>query len=124
MFRAGRRVRRRRISGGSRLVREFLPAYVLPLVGSANRDPRQFPDPDDFRLDRPNTQDRPAFGAGVHYCIGSTLARMEATVAIEELMRRVPDIAAAGAPRRVASPVLRGLRSQPVALGTPAASIH
>lgn len=99
-------------------------AYVLPLVGSANRDPRQFPDPDDFRLDRPNTQDQLAFGAGIHYCIGSALARMEATAAIEELMRRVPEIAAAGAPRRIASPVLRGLRSQPVTLGTPATSIH
>ncbi|MFI1464170.1 cytochrome P450 [Nocardia carnea] len=96
-------------------------AHVLPLVGSANRDPRRFPDPDEFRLDRPNMQDHLAFGAGIHYCIGSALARMEATAAIEEIARRIPALAPAGAPRRIASPVLRGLRCQPVTLGACAA---
>ncbi|MGK8507278.1 cytochrome P450 [Nocardia asiatica] len=73
-------------------------AYILPLVGSANRDPRRFPDPDEFRLDRPNIQDHLTFGAGIHYCIGSALARLEATAALEELTRRVPAMAPAGAP--------------------------
>ncbi|WP_433524825.1 cytochrome P450 [Nocardia pseudovaccinii] len=89
-------------------------AFVLPLIGSANRDPRRFPDPDEFRLDRPNIQDHLAFGAGIHYCIGSALARIEATAAIAEITRRIPDIAPAGAPERIASPVLRGLRTQPI----------
>lgn len=92
-------------------------AHVLPLVGSANRDPRRFPDADEFRPDRPNMQDHLAFGAGIHYCIGSALARMEATTAIEEIARRMPALAPAGTPQRIASPVLRGLRSQPVTLG-------
>ncbi|MGY1944425.1 cytochrome P450 [Nocardia asiatica] len=95
-------------------------AYILPLVGSANRDPRRFPDPDEFRLDRPNIQDHLASGAGIHYCIGSALARLEATATLEELTRRVPAMAPAGAPGGIASPVLRGLRSQPVRLGASA----
>ncbi|NKY57476.1 hypothetical protein [Nocardia flavorosea] len=47
---------------------------------------------------------------------------MEATAAIEEIARRIPASAPAGAPRRIASPVLRGLRSQPVTLGASATS--
>ncbi|MQY20913.1 cytochrome P450 [Nocardia macrotermitis] len=94
-------------------------AYVLPLVGSANRDPSRFADPDEFRLDRPNTQDHLAFGAGIHYCIGNALARMEAVAAIEEIARRVPFMAPSGTPERIASPVLRGLRSLPITLRAP-----
>ncbi|MFC9432542.1 cytochrome P450 [Nocardia sp. NPDC057030] len=89
-------------------------AYVLPLIGAANRDPAHWPDPDEFRLDRPNIADHLAFGSGIHYCIGNALARIEATAAIEEIMRRLPDVAPNGAPVRIASPVLRGLRTMPV----------
>lgn len=89
-------------------------AYVLPLIGAANRDPGHWPDPDEFRLDRPNIADHLAFGSGIHYCIGNALARIEATAAIEEIMRRLPDVAPNGTPVRIASPVLRGLRTMPV----------
>ncbi|MFE3542463.1 cytochrome P450 [Nocardia sp. NPDC059177] len=98
-------------------------AHVLPLVGSANRDPEHWPDPDDFRLERPNIQDHLGFGAGIHYCIGNALARMEATAAIEEIMRRLPGLAPAGRPERIASPVLHGLRTQPVRITRPAAAL-
>ncbi|WP_054814745.1 cytochrome P450 [Nocardia arizonensis] len=89
-------------------------SYVLPLIGSANRDPRHFTDPDEFLLHRPEVNDHLGFGAGIHYCIGGALARLEATAAIEEIMGRVPDLTPSAPPRRVESPVLRGLRSQPV----------
>jgi hypothetical protein len=88
-------------------------ARVLPLIGSANRDPDRWERPDQFRLDR-KRNDHLAFGSGIHFCIGNALARIESRVAIEILARGIPHIAAAGAPARIASPVLRGLRSLPI----------
>lgn len=63
---------------------------VLLLWGAANSDPEAFPDADRFVLDRfPNRH--LAFGTGIHRCVGSHLARLEARVALEELLARVPD---------------------------------
>ncbi|WP_067894737.1 cytochrome P450 [Nocardia vaccinii] len=92
-------------------------ARVLPLVGSANRDPHHFDDPDEFRLDR-NVNDHIAFGIGIHYCIGNSLARIEARQALQALARRAPHLALAGAPARIPSPVLRGLRTLPIRIRT------
>ena len=65
-------------------------AKVQLLYGSANRDEREFPDPD--RFDATRTIERHlAFGHGVHFCLGAALARLEATVVFEELLRRIPD---------------------------------
>jgi cytochrome P450 len=64
---------------------------VLILYGSANRDERQFPDPDTFDLAR-NPQDHLGFGFGIHYCLGAPLARLEASVAMDALLRRFPRI--------------------------------
>jgi len=63
---------------------------VLRLVGSANRDPGAFPDPDPDRydLDR-DTGNLVSFGSGRHFCLGAALARLEANVALGELVRRV-----------------------------------
>lgn len=81
-------------------------ARVVVLYGSANRDERAFRDPDRFDPDR--AEDRHlAFGVGIHYCLGAALARLEARVAFEELLARVPDYAVVDA-ERVASPYLRG----------------
>ncbi|GAA2157781.1 cytochrome P450 [Actinomadura napierensis] len=88
---------------------------VLPLIASANRDPRRHPDPDAFRLDRGRT-DHLAFGTGIHFCIGHALARLESTVAIESLARLGLTPRPAGTPERINSPVLRGLRTLPLTL--------
>jgi cytochrome P450 len=66
-----------------------IPAGSLTLVimASANRDPDQFSDPDQFELSRPNIREHVAFGYGPHVCIGAALARRQAKIAIEELVR-------------------------------------
>jgi cytochrome P450 len=61
---------------------------VLLLVGSANRDEAVFEDPDVYDLDR-DTQDLISFGSGRHFCMGAALARMEARIALRELVTRV-----------------------------------
>jgi cytochrome P450 len=58
-------------------------------IASANRDESVYADPDSFRLDRPQPRNHLAFGAGPHVCPGATLARMEGTFAVEELLNRV-----------------------------------
>ncbi len=59
---------------------------LLLLWGAANRDPAHVDDPDEFRLDRPNSKGHIAFGKGVHFCIGAALARMEARIVLEHLL--------------------------------------
>jgi cytochrome P450 len=61
---------------------------VLTVLGAANHDPAVFDDPHALRLDRSNANRHLAFAAGVHYCLGASLARLEATVAISRLIRR------------------------------------
>ena len=65
---------------------------VLVTNGAANRDPRQFECPAEFRIDRPNTRRHLAFGHGVHTCPGAPLARSEARITIERLLDRTTDI--------------------------------
>ncbi|SEP05279.1 cytochrome P450 [Trujillonella endophytica] len=66
---------------------------ILLLHGAANRDPRQFEDPMEFRPDRPNVRRHVAFGHGVHTCPGAPLARSEVRISIERLFDRTTDIA-------------------------------
>ena len=68
---------------------------LLLLFGSANRDETVFEDADDFHLDRRDGR-HVAFGIGPHRCVGSHLARLEIRIAVEELLRRVPDFQLAG----------------------------
>ena len=63
---------------------------VLLSFPAANRDPAMFPDADKVLIDRKENR-HAAFGLGIHRCIGSNLARMEMTVAIEEWMKRIPE---------------------------------
>jgi cytochrome P450 len=63
---------------------------MLFLVGSANRDDRRFPDGDRFDIHREIGQHL-AFGYGAHYCLGAALARLEGRIALEELLKRIPE---------------------------------
>jgi cytochrome P450 len=65
---------------------------VMLLNGAANRDPRLFECPHDFRIDRPNGQAHIAFGRGVHSCPGGPLARAEGRVSIERILERMRNI--------------------------------
>ncbi|GAA2240635.1 cytochrome P450 [Kitasatospora cystarginea] len=60
-------------------------------LASANRDPQQFSNPDQFDVDRPEGGHL-GFGHGIHYCLGSALARMETEIATEALVRRFPSL--------------------------------
>ncbi len=73
---------------GGRTMREG--EWVLLPFPSANRDPEFFDRADEVLLDREKNR-HAAFGLGIHRCLGSNLARMELTVAVEEFLRRIPD---------------------------------
>jgi cytochrome P450 len=63
---------------------------MLLVTGSANRDDRAFPDPDRFDIHR-NIGHHVTFGYGIHFCLGSHLARLEGRVALEEVLQRFPE---------------------------------
>jgi hypothetical protein len=65
--------------------------HVAVLIGAANRDPAQFPEPDRLQLDRPTPQ-HVAFAFGAYHCVGSALARTELDVALRTLLDRLPDL--------------------------------
>ena len=83
---------------------------IAALLGAANRDPAVFEDADTFRPDRdPNPH--LAFGAGVHFCVGAPLARMELVESLGLLLREHPDLHLAGPPESRGTFVLRGYTS-------------
>ena len=91
---------------------------VLLLAGSANRDPRVFSNPDSYDLDRPEPLPQLAsFGFGRHFCLGASLARLEARVALEELVAAAQDyeVDPAGI-SRVHSVNVRGFAALPTTL--------
>jgi cytochrome P450 PksS len=110
-----------------RFAREDIPigGVVIPrgemvyaVLASANRDPRQFPDPNTLDVARePNRH--LAFGLGIHYCLGAPLARLEGEIAITALLRRAPGLRLSVQPGELRwrrGLVLRGLESLPVIL--------
>ena len=88
------------------------------MLAAANRDPAQFPNPDQFDILR-DPNDHVAFGGGIHYCIGAPLARLEGVIAIGELLRRFPRLRLQDPGAKLTykgSFFLRGLDSLPMAL--------
>src|SRR5438552_15839565 len=86
---------------------------VVPFIASANRDPRQFPDPDTLDVRR-QPERHLAFAWGIHFCLGAWLARLEARVVLDTVFRRLPDLALAPRdPRWKPMIFLRGLESLP-----------
>lgn len=67
-------------------------SFLWLLYGSGNRDDRAFRCPDDVALDREDGRPHLSFGGGAHFCMGSNLARAEARICIETLLRRLPDL--------------------------------
>lgn len=88
---------------------------VLLLYGSANRDEREYPDADTLVMGR-RCERALAFGHGIHYCLGASLARLESRIAFEQLFERVPDIRIAEGAQRVHSGPIRGFERLPVQL--------
>jgi cytochrome P450 len=64
---------------------------VFVMVAAANRDPAHFPDPDKFNISR-DPNDHLAFGEGIHFCLGSGLARVEGSIAIATMLERFPGL--------------------------------
>jgi len=93
-------------------------AEVVTMLGAANRDPRRFGAPAEFRPARydPAAPDSPpiSFGAGAHFCLGSALAQLEGAVAFPRLLARFPEVAPAGDPVRRPRLLLRGYETLPI----------
>jgi cytochrome P450 PksS len=92
---------------------------VFAVLGSANRDEREFPNPDSLDITRePNKH--LSFGFGTHFCLGASLARLEGQIAIGTLLRLIPDLRLDVGPHGLRwrpGLLLRGLESLPVTFG-------
>ncbi len=98
-------IRHRTIQSGQR---------VFAMINAANRDPRQFRDPDVLDLKRDDNL-HITFGHGIHYCVGAPLARLEGALLFEEFLRRFPRFEIVPAELQWRNTlVLRGLRSLPL----------
>jgi cytochrome P450 len=107
--------------GGTKIPAKTL---VCNAVGHANRDPEVVERPDEWDMDRPAARNRThqTFGFGEHFCIGSSLARLEATIVLEVLLDRLPDLALADdyVYRPHGPLMMRGVKAMPATF-TPAA---
>jgi cytochrome P450 len=90
---------------------------VLAALIAANSDPQHCPAGEELDITRP-AQQHLAFGKGIHFCLGAPLARLEGQIAFSTLFRRLPNLRLASDPMQLtwnANPMLRGLKSLPVA---------
>ncbi|MDQ1698000.1 MAG: hypothetical protein QOJ03_3353 [Frankiaceae bacterium] len=94
--------------------------FVSIMLGGANRDPDVFVDPQRFDITRENAREHLAFSAGIHFCLGASLARLEGSVALRMLYDRFPDLKVEAKPERRQLRVLRGYERLPVRLNAPA----
>ena len=89
---------------------------VNTIIGSANRDPRRFSNPDVFDITR-NEGRHLGFGIGIHFCIGAPLVRLEAEIVFETILRRFPKLSLATETLEwQENPIFRGLKSLPIRL--------
>jgi cytochrome P450 len=91
--------------------------YVALLYGSANRDEDIWPEPDRFDVLRRQARPHVAFGFGAHVCLGANLARMEARVLFDELLRAFPDFQVTGAAVRGESTLVAIVEQLPAVFG-------
>ncbi|MBM7769842.1 P450-derived glycosyltransferase activator [Actinokineospora baliensis] len=101
-----------------------LDGHVVPAgaelaicAGAANRDPEVYSAPDRFDIGRESGPDTLSFSAGIHFCLGAALARIEAEIALVAVARRLPDLRRVGQVRRRDSFIIRGMLQFPVAVG-------
>ncbi len=94
-------------------------AQLQLLYAAGNRDEAEFKEAAEFDMKRGNAANHLAFGGGVHFCLGASLARLEARIALETLITRLPDIRLApnSEPTRIAHFFMRGFQHLPVQWG-------
>jgi cytochrome P450 len=89
---------------------------VICMLGAANRDPGQFPDPERFDIDRTDIRHL-SFGYGIHYCVGAPLARAEAEIALRAVLARWDGIELGGQVEMGGTFLIRGPQRLPVSVG-------
>ncbi|HEV8296433.1 MAG TPA: cytochrome P450, partial [Acidimicrobiales bacterium] len=89
-------------------------ARVLLLWAAANLDEREFADPERFDIRRRASRHL-AFGYGLHFCLGAALARLEARVAFDEFLGRIPDYELSATPEHIVSSTFHGFETLPIA---------
>jgi cytochrome P450 len=81
---------------------------------SGNRDDEAIENANDFIIDRARPRQHVSFGFGIHRCVGNRLAELQLRILWEEILQRYPVIEVVGAPRRIYSNFIHGIRSLPV----------
>ena len=69
---------------------------MTTLLGAGNHDPAMFTDPHTLKLDRANSNRHLAFAGGIHYCLGASLAKLEAEIAVGTMVKRFPNMKSVG----------------------------